>query len=45
MGIKMYTRFCRWLIKMKVRMAGHCEGSGGGYGHCYEGSGGSGHCS
>lgn len=44
MGIMMYTRFCRWLIKMKTRMAGHCESSGGA-GHCSEGSGSSGHCS
>lgn len=31
----MYTKILRKLTKLQRRMAGHCDGSGGGTGHCY----------
>lgn len=32
----MYTKFLRSLVKGMRRMAGHCDGDGGGpVGHCY----------
>lgn len=35
-GYSMYTKFLRMINRMKVRMAGHCDGDGGGHvGHCY----------
>lgn len=37
-GFSMYTRLLRRLVKLQVRMAGHCTNPGGGSvpsGHCY----------
>lgn len=31
----MYTKILRKIIIGLRRMAGHCDGSGGGTGHCY----------
>lgn len=33
----MYTKLLRKMVKLMVRMAGHCDdgSSGGGTGHCY----------
>jgi hypothetical protein len=45
----MYTYLLRRLNRFIKKMAGHCEGDGGGTGHCDGGGdkdkGGSGHCS
>lgn len=35
-GFNMYTKLLRKLTKLQVRMAGHCDTTGGGHtGHCY----------